>query len=119
MNTIGDIIKTERWNKNWTQKDLATLLGVTQDSISLWEKNKRLPDTNYIILLSKIFETSTDYLLGLEDDFSTKIAAPAGNVYTAEEKALIEKYRELNPACKKLINNTIDTLVATSSSAAE
>lgn len=122
MNKIADVLKTERLNRELTQKELASLLGVTQDSISLWEKGKRIPDTNYVITLSRIFGVSTDYLLGLEDDFGARTAttaAPMGDTFTAEERQLIEKYRRLNPACKKLINNTIDTLVTTSTAATE
>ena len=122
MNKIGIVIKTERLNKNLTQKELATFLGITQDSISLWEQGKRIPDTNYIIALSKLFDISTDYLLGLEDDFGTRTVtspAPLDNTYSTEERQLIEKYRGLNPACKKLINNTIDTLVTTSTTVTE
>lgn len=63
---IGEIIRTERLNKNMTQEELAIKLGITQDSISLWEKGKRLPDTQYIIELCKIFEISADYLLELK-----------------------------------------------------
>lgn len=63
---IGEIIRAERINKNMTQEELAIKLGITQDSISLWEKGKRLPDTQYIIELCKIFEISADYLLELK-----------------------------------------------------
>jgi len=66
MKNIGNIIREERINKKLTQAELATYLGVTQDSISLWEKSKRIPDTQYIILLCKVLDISADYLLGLE-----------------------------------------------------
>lgn len=65
---IGDIIRTERLNKNMTQKELAIKLGITQDSISLWEKGKRLPDTQYVIELCKVLDISADYLLGLKKE---------------------------------------------------
>ena len=67
MNGIGEIIREERIHKNLTQSQLAERIGVTQDSISLWEKGKRIPDTQYIIALCKVFGISADYLLGLED----------------------------------------------------
>lgn len=67
METIGKIIRAERLAKNLKQEELANLVGVTQDSISLWENDKRVPDVHYIILLCKVFNISADYLLGLED----------------------------------------------------
>lgn len=67
MKTIGIIIKEERTLRNWTQTYLAEQINVTQDSISLWEKDKRIPDTQYIIALCKIFKISADYLLRIND----------------------------------------------------
>lgn len=72
MNTIGERIKDLRTEKKLTQTELAQALNITQDSISLWEKNKRIPDTIYIILLAKFFSVSSDYLLGLEDESGAK-----------------------------------------------
>lgn len=71
--TIGQRIKYERQIKNYSQETLAKLIGMTQDSISLWENDKRIPDTIYIIKLCKALEISADYLLGLEDDIEEKI----------------------------------------------
>lgn len=73
MDEIGKIIKEERKIKKFSQTELADLIGVTQDSISLWENGKRIPDTQYIILLCKIFNISADYLLGIEDETGSKI----------------------------------------------
>lgn len=73
MKEIGRIIREERIHKNLTQAQLAGQIGVTQDSISLWEKGKRIPDTQYVIALCKVFGISADYLLGLEDESGTKI----------------------------------------------
>lgn len=67
MTDIGNRIKLERTAKKISQSELASALGITQDSISLWETGKRLPDTQYIVLLCKYFEITSDYLLGLED----------------------------------------------------
>ena len=68
MNNIGKVIKEERISKKWTQEELASRIGVTQDSISLWEQGKRLPDTRYIILLCEVLQISSDYLLGLTEN---------------------------------------------------
>lgn len=65
---IGKIIKELREERGMSQDKLAQMIGVTQDSISLWEKNKRIPNTPYIIALCKIFNVTSDYLLGLEND---------------------------------------------------
>ena len=64
--SIGDTIKNLRVEKNMTQTQLASLLFISQDTISLWERNKSLPDVKSLIQLSKIFNVTTDYILGLE-----------------------------------------------------
>ena len=66
MKSLGKIIREERLSKNLKQEELAKIIGVTQDSISLWENDKRIPDTQYVILLCKALNISADYLLGLE-----------------------------------------------------
>ena len=63
MNKIGHIIKELRREMDCTQNKLADVLGVTQDSISLWENDKRIPDTQYIVAMAKFFDVTTDYLL--------------------------------------------------------
>ena len=65
MEWIGLRIKELRKERELTQGNLAQVLGVTQDSISLWEKGKRIPDTQYVYELCKFFSVSADYLLGL------------------------------------------------------
>ena len=65
MERIGERIKDLRKEFNITQATLATQLGVTQDSISLWENGKRIPDTQYVVALAQYFQVTTDYLLGL------------------------------------------------------
>jgi transcriptional regulator with XRE-family HTH domain len=69
---IGQKIKELRMNQKIKQENLANLLNTTQDTISLWEKEKRTPSAENIIMLSKYFNVSTDYLLGLENEDGTK-----------------------------------------------
>ncbi|MBO5884573.1 MAG: helix-turn-helix transcriptional regulator [Clostridia bacterium] len=63
---IGDIIKNLRQEQKMSQTQLATLLFTSQDTISLWERNKSLPDIKSVIKMTKIFNVTADYLLGLE-----------------------------------------------------
>lgn len=65
--SIGEIIKSLRKENNMTQSELASLLFTSQDTISLWERNKSLPDVKSVINLAHIFNVSTDYILGIEN----------------------------------------------------
>ena len=49
-----------------TQSELASLLFTSQDTISLWERNKSLPDVKSVIKMTSIFGVSADYILGIE-----------------------------------------------------
>lgn len=63
---IGETIKELRKEKKMTQTQLAELLYVSQDTVSLWELNKSLPDVVNVVKMAKIFNVSADYILGLE-----------------------------------------------------
>lgn len=55
---------TELRKKNgWSQEELAGKLNVSRQSVSKWESAMSVPDLDKILLLSQIFEVSTDYLL--------------------------------------------------------
>lgn len=69
MAIIADRIKEIRLENKLSQAKFGEKLLVSQDTVSLWEKNKALPNTEYIILICQIFEVSADYLLGLIDWF--------------------------------------------------
>ena len=69
---MGVIIKNERKLLNLSQSALAKILNTTQDTVSLWELNKRTPDAEMIVKLCKLFQVSADYLLGLENEDGTK-----------------------------------------------
>ena len=96
-----------------TQNRLADILGVTQDSISLWETEKRIPDTQYVITLAKFFDVTIDYLLGLSDDFtSIKFGHEGREKYwlAPNEKFLMDNYRSLKEEEKGLLLEYISLL---------
>jgi transcriptional regulator with XRE-family HTH domain len=64
---IGERIKGLRIKNNMTQPELAAALNCTRQKIADWERGKSQPSTSDLINLSKILETSSDYLLGLSD----------------------------------------------------
>lgn len=46
-----------------SQQELADQLNVSRQSVSKWELGESQPDLNNIIMLSQLFQVSTDYLL--------------------------------------------------------
>ncbi|MBE5040135.1 helix-turn-helix transcriptional regulator [Oscillospiraceae bacterium DSM 107454] len=76
---LSEKIKTIREQLGMTQAELARKLGLTRSSINGWEMGLSVPSTQYIVELAKLFNVSTDYLLGMEhgavlniDDLSEK-----------------------------------------------
>lgn len=114
--TIGNIISELRKERDLSQKKLAELIGVSQAAIAKIEINRNEATASTIRKLSNYFQVSSDYLLGLEDEFGTPNGAlmREGVRYSEEEKKLIEDYRDLNTASKKLVKQTIETLRAAS-----
>ncbi|MBO5927411.1 MAG: helix-turn-helix transcriptional regulator [Clostridia bacterium] len=62
-----------RREKSFTQKQVAKLLNKSETGYASWEQGLSEPSVNDLILLCKIYGISSDYLLGLEDDFGKKI----------------------------------------------
>lgn len=66
MVDFGNALKTLRLKENMTQAQLARKLGLTRSVISACETGLRLPSYDILIHIAKIYNVSTDYLLGLE-----------------------------------------------------
>lgn len=61
--TFGDKLSTLRKQNNYTQEQLADLLGVSRQSVSKWEGGIAYPETEKLIRLSELFHCSLDALL--------------------------------------------------------
>lgn len=64
--TLGEKLAKLRKEYNYTQEQLADILGVSRQSISKWESNIAYPETDKLIKMGKLFECSMDYLLNDE-----------------------------------------------------
>lgn len=61
--TTGEKIANLRKENNYTQEQLAELLGVSRQSISKYESGISYPETEKLIRLGDLFDCSMDYLL--------------------------------------------------------
>ena len=59
-------LKTLRTAKKMSQKDLADKVGVAKSVVSFYESGDRFPSYDVLIRISRIFNVTTDYLLGIE-----------------------------------------------------
>lgn len=89
MNRIREL----REEKHFTQTRLSIELGVSQETISAYEMGKNAPSAKSLIKLHDIFNTSTDYILGLSDLRNLPIQR---NDLGSEESALIQMFRKMD-----------------------
>ena len=67
MVNIGKRIREIRLESGLSQQKFGAILSVSQDTVSLWEKGKSVPTTEFLILIARKFSVSTDYILCLTD----------------------------------------------------
>lgn len=94
----GRIIKQLRNDKGYSQKQLAEILNVAQNTVSNWENGTRETDNKTLVELAKIFNVSTDYILGKTNtrnyEPETIAAHHDGDEFTEEELKSIEEFKE-------------------------
>ena len=69
---IGEVIKKERLQKGMSQSFVAKELDISQDTVSLWELNKRIPMIDDIVKLANLFNISIEEMIGIEKDSNDK-----------------------------------------------
>ena len=63
-NSINSKLKELRIESNYSQAFVAEYLNISRQAISNWENGKSAPDLDNIVLLAKLYNISTDELLG-------------------------------------------------------
>lgn len=70
--TLGEKLSKLRKENNYTQEQLADILGVSRQAISKWESNITYPETDKLIRISELFHCSLDYLLKETEEIYNK-----------------------------------------------
>ena len=86
--TIGQRIAQLRKQQNLSQEGLGERMGVSRQAISKWESDAALPEVDKLIALSRQFQVTVGYLLGVEEE-------PASPEEAEEEDAaaqVLERY---------------------------
>lgn len=101
---IGERLNTLLAVKGLKQKDIADLLGVTENTVSYYVTGARCPNTDQIIAIAKKWNVSADYLLGLSEVMSTdqnkKIACEVTGL-SEENVEFLSKLYEYQEVCEK------------------
>ena len=67
MYQLNERLKELRNQHNISQNALAKQMELTRATINAWEMGISYPNAQSLIMLSKYFNVSVDYILGLED----------------------------------------------------
>ena len=69
MNTsnIPTKLKELRTKNNYSQTYVAEQLNISRQAISRWENGNAAPDLDNLILLAKLYNTSVDDILGVQN----------------------------------------------------
>ena len=85
-----------RENLKLSQEELAMTLGVSQQTLSRYEKNQRQPSIDFIIKAAYFFEFKSDYLLGLSDEKSPYRSIEAAALATGLTDEAIKSLQFIN-----------------------
>ena len=108
MNETGKKIVELRQKREITQKQLADYLGIGVPCLSLWESGKREVSAKMLTKLSKFFNVSIDYLLGITPQELLQLGK--------EERELIELIKELDTDGVKELSRFIDFILSSKNS---
>lgn len=110
--TIGQIIKKLRKERNFTQEELAEQLNITSQAVSKWENETGLPDISQIVPLVSVFGVSTDVLFGIfgtnDDEEVLKIIDEVYDLKLDWDlESLYRAYEALQEGLRRYPNNCI------------
>ena len=125
---LADKIVRLRKKNGWSQEELAERMNVSRQAVSKWEAAQTTPDLEKVLMLSKLFGVSTDYLLKDEleqEEFTDDTLEPVtrrltmeeANIYLAHRKwasvriALATMLCILSPVCFFLMGGAFESAV--------
>jgi transcriptional regulator with XRE-family HTH domain len=94
-------LKQLRQKHKLTQGELADILGLKPTAISNYESERNEPSFDKLIALSKYFDVSCDYLLGVTDSY----LPVGGEVLDKDIVEFFDLYKQLSPKSVQEIKN--------------
>lgn len=110
MNTLGERLSFLRDNLEMTQMELAEKIGITPMTLAKYTKDLNEPRSSTIAKMAQVLNTTSDYIIGLTDDYTPSGAAspPPQN---KREQDLLFRFRKLSEQDKIRVEERILTLL--------
>lgn len=93
-------LKEVRKSAGLTQREVAAVVGVNQNTYSYWENGKTRIDSESLAKLSKLFGVTTDYLLDKIPYKSTIDSMNDNHAVRSDEEKLLGVYNSLDEQSK-------------------
>ena len=100
----GDRLAEIRKRQNMNKKEFAAHIGMKYTTYNGYETGEREPGSDFLILISRLFNVSIDWLLGIQD------APEIRNTHdiSVSEYEITRKYRALDEHGKKIVDMVLD-----------
>lgn len=109
-------LKQLRRERGLSQRALADLLGISQQSVNKYENHNIEPDIELLCQIADVFDVSIDYLVGRSDDQNHQYVSLESDgsmpVISVGECRLVRDYRELSDAERQSIDLVISNYLA-------
>lgn len=90
--SIGKVIRKYRKEKNMTQEEMASRLGVTAPAVNKWENENSLPDITLLAPIARLLGISLDTLLSFREELTQEEIN--GIIYELDERLKTTSYEE-------------------------
>ena len=86
---LGERLSEQRMLKNLSQKEVADIINVSPSIVSNYERSERVPSLEILVSLARLYQCSTDYLLGFQTAESDNTLDVS--MLSREKKMLLQK----------------------------
>ena len=116
MLSFGERLRLARERKGLTQMDVYRAIGLNNKSLSRYENGTTAPDPDTVRDLIRLYDVSSDYILGLSNEMGTA-CPPSGSSLTppkvSEDAALLIELVYSIVAVAERLGDTVDVAMST------
>lgn len=116
MTSVNIKIKNLREESHLKQRQVADYLGISQQAYSYYELDKRELPSRHVVHLAKLYNVSTDYLLGMEPERAGSYDLNATFIQGVQLKDVLISLRKLSPTGKTDLMKYLSYLSSTQAS---
>ena len=92
---FGETLRKLRHNRNLTQKELGSMVGLSKAVVSKYENSMGYPTFDVLVRIAKYFGVSTDYLLGISTSKTLDVSGLTDSQINAVQQ-LISEFQQAN-----------------------